>query len=233
MSARDDLLEEIFDGKSPILYSDFEGWIRSSRRFKTFAQNYRGKIRSKLRHINDEGGMKDLHAELETAAVLLHEERFTLEYEKYAALKERGPDFTVTFKTHTPFNVEVRRMNRIELDGGKVDARVARLMAVMFDKVDQMRSGMINVLWLVSEGEISESDLTNALLILRQLAENKVEDLFIQLGFKSAVDFLQKYRRVSGIVLYQPDTYLLWQNSIARNKLPPELVNAIHRLLKA
>ena len=59
--------------------------------------------------MQDEGGLKDLRAELETAVLLLRDERFTLEYEKYVATKQRGQDFTVTFKTHTPFNVEVRR----------------------------------------------------------------------------------------------------------------------------
>src|SRR3990172_7973510 len=123
MTALDDLLDYIFDGKKPALYPEFEGWVRGSRRFKAFAASYRGKIRSKLKNVRDEGGMKDLRAELETAALLLGEERFTLEYEKYAASKQRGPDFTVTFKTHTPFNVEVRRIRSLELDDGDAEAR--------------------------------------------------------------------------------------------------------------
>ncbi len=179
----------------------------------------------------DEGGLKDLRAELETAALLLKEEHFSLEYEKYAASRERGPDFTITFKTHTLFNVEVRRIGHVEANGRDAEARVAKLMAVMFDKVDQMRPGMANLLWLVDEGEITEADLTHALLILRQLAENKAEDLFIQLGFKSAVDFLQKYRRVSGIVLHEPGENVLWLNSLARFKMPPDIVTAIQRLI--
>src|SRR5687767_3941600 len=108
MTAIDDLLDYIFDGKKSALYVEFEGWVRESRRFKAFATSYRDKIRSKLRNVRDESGMKGLQAELETALLLLREERFTLEYEKYAASKQRSPDFTVTFKTHTPFNIEVR-----------------------------------------------------------------------------------------------------------------------------
>src|SRR5690349_18653023 len=102
MTALDDLLNDIFDGKKSALYAEFEGWLKGSRRFKAFATLYRAKIRAKLKNVRDEGGMKDVRAEIATAALLLHEERFTLEYEKYAALKQRGPDFTVTFKTHTP-----------------------------------------------------------------------------------------------------------------------------------
>src|SRR5215510_10579267 len=106
MSTLDDLLDSIFDGKKPAFYPDFEEWVRGSRRFRAFAVSYRSKIASKLKNVRDDAGMKDLRAELETAALLLREERFTLEYEKYAALRQRGPDFTATFKTHTPFNVE-------------------------------------------------------------------------------------------------------------------------------
>ena len=135
MSTLDDLLDDIFDGKKPALYPEFAGWVRGSRRFKTFATSYRAKIRAKLKNVRDEGGMKDLRAELETAALLLREERFTLEYEKYAASKQRGPDFTVTFRTHTPFNVEVRRIRSMELEDGDTEARTGKLMTVLCDKV--------------------------------------------------------------------------------------------------
>src|SRR5947207_9376737 len=106
--------------------------------------------------------MKDLRAELETAALLLRDERFTLEYEKYAASRQRGPDFTVTFKTHTPFNVEVRRIRSVELDDGNNEAPTGKLMAVLCDKVGQMPPSIINLLWLVAEREISQADLTRA-----------------------------------------------------------------------
>src|SRR5262245_35261479 len=116
MTPLDDLLDEIFDGKEPALYAEFEGWVRGSRRFKAFVTSHRTKIRAKVKNARDESAMKDLRAELETAALLLGEERFTLEYEKYASSRQRGPDFTVTFKTHTPLNVEVRRLRSVELE---------------------------------------------------------------------------------------------------------------------
>ena len=73
MTTLDELLDEIFDGKKPDLYPEFEGWVRGSRRFKAFAISYRAKIRTKLKNVRDDGGMKDLRAELETAALLLTE----------------------------------------------------------------------------------------------------------------------------------------------------------------
>ncbi len=119
MPTLDDLIDDIFDGKTPGFRPEFESWVRGSRRYKAFASEYRGKIRAKLRNAGDDDGLQDVRAELETAAVLLRDASFTLEYEKYAAAKQRGPDFTVTFKTHTPFNVEVRRIHSLELDDAR------------------------------------------------------------------------------------------------------------------
>jgi hypothetical protein len=230
MPALDELLAYIFDGKRTPLYREFEGWVRGSRRFKAFAIANGGKIRAKLRTVRDEAGMKDLRAELETAVLLLREERFTLEYEKYAASKQRGPDFTVTFKTHTPFNVEVRRMRGVELGEGDAEAHVGKLMAALCDKVGQMPPSIVNLLWLVAEGEIPEADLATALTTLRQLADRKTDEFFTRRGFDSAADFLRHYSHLSAIVLRQPGRNVLWPNSTARHKTPPDIVTAIQRL---
>ncbi len=230
MTTLDDLLDNIFDGQKPALYPEFEDWVRGSRRFKAFAISYRSKIRSKLKNVRDEAGLKDLRAELGTAVLLLREDRFTLEYEKYAAAKQRGPDFTVTFKTHTSFNVEVRRLRSVELDDGDAEARIGKLMAVLCDKVGQMPPSIVNLLWLMAEREISEADLTRAVMTLRQRAERKAEDFFMRRGFENAAHFLKQYRQLSAIVLHQSDENIVWLNSLARHKAPPEIVTAIQRL---
>jgi hypothetical protein len=230
MPTQNDLLDYIFDGKRPVLYHEFESWVRDSRHFKTFAVVYRGKIRAKVRNARGDGGMKDVRAELETAARLLREERFTLEYEKYAASKQRGPDFTITFKTHTPFNVEVRRIRNVELNDADVEARTAKVMAVLCEKVGQMPPSIVNLLWLTSERGISEADLNRAIMTLRQLAERKAEDFFTRRGFQSAVDFLKHHRRLSGIVVRQADENVLWLNPLARHPVPPGIVTALRRL---
>ncbi len=230
MLTRDELLDEIFNGKKSALYIEFERWIRSSRRFRAFAQSYRGKIRAKIKNVHDEGGLKDLSAELEIAALLLNDERFTIEYEKYAASKVRGPDFTVTFKTHVPFNVEVRRISNPELDAENTEVRKGKLVAVLCDKLGQMRPGIVNLVWLISEREISEAALYDALQTLRVLAEHKTEDFFIQRGFKNSADFLKQYRQLSGIVLSQSVATVLWLNSLARHKTPPEIAAALQSL---
>lgn len=230
MTAIDDLLDSIFGDDRPALYAEFEVWVRESRRFKAFAASYRSKIRSKLNHAREDSRLQDLRAELATAALLLREERFTLEYETYASSKQRGPDFTVTFKTHTPFNVEVRRMPGVELDGADADPHTGKLIAVLCDKVGQMPPGIINLLWLAADQGFPAADLTRAALTLRQLAEQKTEDFFTRRGFESAATFLKQYRQLSGIVTRQAGEHAIWPNPLARHPVPPEIVTAIRRL---
>lgn len=230
MAVIDELLDEIFDGRKSALYREFDGWVRGSRRYKAFATTYSSKIRSKLKNVRDDAGMKDLRAELETASILLREERFALEYEHYAALKQRGPDFTVTFKTHTSFNVEVRRIRSVEIEDADPEAHTVKLMAVLCDKVGQMPPGIVNILWLITERDVSEEDLTRAVVTLRQLAERKVEEFFTRRGFKNAADFLKQYSQLSGIILRQSGGSVLWLNPLARHKVPPDILNALQRV---
>lgn len=228
MSDIDDLLAYIFEGKKGVLAAEFTGWLRDSRRFKAFATTYRDKIRAKLRNARDADGLRDVQAELFVAAALLGEERFTLEYETYIASKQRGPDFTVKFKTHTPFNVEVRRVRGLEADD-EADARMGKLIGVVCDKVGQMPAGIVNWLWLMSDVPIAEDDLLSMGLLLRQLAERKVELFFTGRGFESAAEFLKQYQRLSGIIAAAEGGSVLWLNPVARQKTPPEIVTALGR----
>jgi hypothetical protein len=231
MATLDELINAIFEGKRTPLSREFEGWVRESRRYRAFAETYQVKIRAKLRRVGDEGGMQDLRTELETAALLLREERFAVEYEKYAALKQRGPDFTVTYRTHTPFNVEVRRIRGVEMDDGAgADTRGFKLMAVLCDKVGQMPPSIINLLWLTAERKMTEADVNDALRALRQLAEQKNEDFFTRRGFESAADFVRRQRHLSGIVLRQAGPNVVLPNTLAKHKVLPEIVTAVERV---
>jgi hypothetical protein len=227
LSALDDLLNDLFDARHAGLRAEFEGWARGSRRFAAFAGEYRSKIRAKLRHAGDEDGRRDLRAELETAALLLSDERFTIVYEKYAAAKQRGPDFTVTFKTHTPFNVEVRRLRAVD---GDEEARAARLVYVVCDKVQQMPPSIVNLLWLSADGAVAVDEIDAAATALRRRAEGKDDDFFARRSFGGAAGFLTRYRRLSGVVLRAPGGVALWLNPVARHKLPPDIATAITRL---
>ena len=232
MSAIDDLLAEIFDGRRGPLYRDFDAWLRASRRFQAFATEYRSKIRAKLKNARNGEGIMDLAAELETAALLLTEPSFALEYEKYTASRERGPDYTVTFKSHTSFNVEVRRLRNSEPGEKDPPAQAMKLIAVLCDKAGQMPSGILNVLWLTAEGGVGEAQLSAAVTLLRDLAEHRADDFFVHRGFESATGFLKQYQRLGVIALGQPDA-LIWSNPLARHKAPPDIVKALRRATSA
>jgi hypothetical protein len=228
LATLDVLLDEIFDDRPPALRAEFAGWARGSRRFAAFAGEYRRKIRAKLRQAGDDDSRRDLRAELETAALLLGDERFTVVYEKYAAAKQRGPDFTVTFKTHTPFNVEVRRLRAVADDDDEF--RASRLVYVLCDKVQQMPPSTVNLLWLSADGALAVEEVNGAATTLRQRAEGKDDAFFARRGFVGAADFLARYQRLSGVVLRLPGSIALWLNPIARHKLRPDIATALTRL---
>jgi hypothetical protein len=232
MSAIDDLLVEIFDDKRGPFYRDFESWLRGSRRFQAFATEHRSKIRAKLKNARDVEGIKDLAAELETAALLLTEPSFTLEYEKYAASHQRGPDYTVSFRTHTPFNVEVRRVRGSEFEAKDAAAQTVKLVAILCDKVGQMPPGVFNVLWLTGEGGVGEDRLAGAAILLRELAERRADDFFAHRGFAGAAEFLKQYQRLGAVALRQPAA-TVWLNPLARHKPSPDIVKTLRRAVSA
>lgn len=230
MSKIDDLLEYMFDGGRPALHEEMAQWMRESRRFRTFADDYRSKIRAKLRNAGSDERMDDVRAELIVAACLLRERQFVLAYEKYAALKQRGPDFTVTYKTHTPFNVEVRRMRGIVPDLADPPALTRKLMAVLCEKVRQMPPSIINLLWLSSDADIPRGELTTAAKRLRQLNDDSSDEFLRRCGFRNLSDFHRHYTRLSAVILPRSGENVVWLNPVARHKPPPGIVLALRRL---
>jgi hypothetical protein len=106
----DELLSYIFGDATDFFAAQVADWALSSKRFRTFALTYRDKIRKKIRGTRDPEGLRDLQFELATAYFLLQEQQFTVEYEKFGTGKQRTPDFSVTYRTNTIFNVEVKRL---------------------------------------------------------------------------------------------------------------------------
>lgn len=225
-----ELLTYLFEHKHPARVSEFEAWLITSRRFKQFALDNRDKIRAKIRNARDDSVMQDLRAELEAAVLLLRAEKFTIEYEKYVAAKQRGPDYTVTWKTHTPFNVEVRRIRSVEGEQENAEAQVTKLMSVLCEKIGQLPPGIINLLWLTSEREIALPELQRALQMLQQFAEQRDQEFFTRRGFHSIAEFNKQFQRLSGILLHDANNNALWQNVNARHPLPREITTTLERL---
>lgn len=229
-ASTDELLAFVFDGRYPAFYTEFEDWLRESRRFRAFVTVYRSKIRAKVKNSKDGDGLTDLRAELEIASLLLRNERFTVEYERYAAIKQRGPDFSVIYRANTPFNVEVRRLRSVDFAVEDDEARAGKLIGVVCDKVGQMPPGIVNLLWIVAESEITDDVLARAERELRQLVERKADDFFMRRGFSDAADFLKQYGRLSGMLVRHSGVNICRPNPMARNRMPAEIIRAIVHL---
>ena len=222
-----ELLQHIFEGRSDLFSTEFEQWVKSSRRFKTFAEMYRDKIRKKRRLAGTDDGLQDLRFELEIAYWLLQDSRFEVEYEALAASKQRGPDFTVKFRVNTGFNVEATRIRAAALS--QSDTIPQKIMNAICEKAGQMPPASINLLVLGIEGGIDGDDVAAAAHNLRTLAERKDDAYFTRRGYENAGEFLKQFRRLSGIVAkrHQP---VIWINPLAKHLIPNEMVNALRRL---
>ena len=166
-----------------------------------------------------------------------------MEYEKYGVGKQRGPDFSVTYKTHIRFDVEVARLRGGQggAQAGHVGAasEAGKLVNTLCAKLAQIPPGMINVLVLaVDDGAYSGEDastgtgeaLASALRLLQERAERKDDEFFARRGFLGARDFHKHYSRLSAIRLIAPDAPpVLWLQPQARHPLPPDLANILRR----
>lgn len=214
----DELVQQIFEGQNAALSSPFKEWAASSRRFRAFAEEHASKIRKKARTAADADQLLDLRCELETAYLLLQNRQFEVAYEKLATGGGRAPDFSVMFRTHTPFNVEVTRPRLdVEMTG--------KLMESICDKVGQMPGGMVNIAVIYAPGAHGDQ-LAEAAASLRALAERKVEDYFTRRGFPDARAFIRQFQNLSAVVLKAGVTFI-WTNSLAKKPVPDDLLKAL------
>jgi hypothetical protein len=229
----DELLTAIFDNQPHVLAPTVESWLKSSRRFRNFAEAYRGKIRKKLRGIRDPEGVRDLEFELFIAYQLLHDRRLSIEYEPTSADKQRGPDFAVTFTTKFTFNVEVTRLQMTDAEREDETVFAAKLSHMLIDKVGQMPPNAVNVIVASADAEPQEADVGKAAAALRLRAERKDEDYFMRRGFKDAADFLRQFQRLSAIVLMRanaPPSLVMWANSLSKHPLTGEVRGILGKL---
>ncbi|HEY1391337.1 MAG TPA: hypothetical protein VGF38_22555 [Ktedonobacterales bacterium] len=199
-------------------------WATESQRFAAFLDTYQGKIGKKLRGIGDDGGYLDLLAELDVAHRLLTNRGFTLVYEPYLAERQRGPDFAVTFKSHTTFNVEVRHLRPSD-----ADAKL-RLEAILADKLRQLQPSAPNVLALVGEPDVvSPEHVRAALDTLAAIAQRKDDAACMRRGFAGARDLMRKMERLSAIALLASSAASLYEPPHTRHALPLELRKTLAR----
>jgi len=228
----DELTAYLFGPSDSSLAAEIGPWLVASSRFRAFAEIYRDKIRKKARGLRDDNSRRDLAFELAIASRLLAERRFGVEYESYG-VGQRAPDFRVTFRSNLRFNVEVRRLHwSAPTPGAPMDP--ARLIRAVSDKLGQLPTAMINVLFLGAESPSPAGDvLAPAMRSLQERAAEKDEMFFEQRGFTGTRDFQRHYQRLSGAVWLASDKAAspsLWRNPQARHPLPADLARALSQL---
>jgi hypothetical protein len=195
-----------------------------SQRFAAFLEAYQGKIGKKLRGIGDEGGYFDLLAELDVAHRLLADRSFVLVYEPFLAEHQRGPDFAVTFKSHTSFTVEVRHLRPSDADAQ------LRLEAILADKLRQLQPSTPNVLALVGElNAASPKQVEAALDTLAATGQRKDDDACKRRGFANARDLLRRMDRLSLVATLASSAAYLYAHPRARHPLPLDARKALAR----
>lgn len=208
-------------------------WAVGNPRFADFLATYEGKIGKKLRGSDDDGGYLDLLAELDVAQRLLTDRSFTLVYEPYLAKHQRGPDFGVTFKTHTNFAVEVRHLRPTTANAE------SRLVAILADKLRQLPAATPNILALKGGTEhiISTEYIQTALNELAALAQRRDDTACRRRGFVDARDLLRRMERLSAVVvltsLTTSSTAALYEHPRARHTLSVDLRKSLARAFGA
>jgi len=203
-------------------------WLNESQRFAAFADEYRDKIRKKLRTAADAEGVRDVLCELETAYLLLHEPRLVLEYEATVQRQTRGPDFSLTYRSHTLCHVEAARLRGATAPG------MERLHEVICSKLGQMLPGAMNVL-VIAMGSASPpaADCERAHQVLQARAERGDAQVLDRYHFEKRADFFRFYTRLSAVVLRSswdaaaPGPAALCANKPARQPLPDSLARVL------
>ena len=102
--------------KNESLARNLQFWFETCSVFKNFIILNKEKVRKKITGGKTDEDLKDIQSELLIPYLLLLDNRFEVEYEKYGMGKTRAPDFFVTFEKSASFNVEVKKIRKTPLD---------------------------------------------------------------------------------------------------------------------
>jgi hypothetical protein len=247
----DELLTYLFDGQAHLLAAQLATWLASSRRFTTFVETFRTKVRKKLRVRQDVESLLDLQLELETAYLLLQEPRFSLVYEPQLGGKTRGPDFAVTYTSSVVFMVEVTRLRPArgitthisEAQGQGPAANTTsprspveeRLTDLVCSKLGQLQLQRTNILLAgLTPPGLTQDTLRTGMLHLQQRAERNEPAVVGRYGLRDRGDFFQHYQRLSELIvrgtpLRAGNPVIGWVNPQARYPLPGKVRRALYR----
>ena len=238
-SITDELLSYIFDGQDHLLAGPFAAWLAASRRFTTFANTFRDKIRKKVRTTQGQENLLDLQLELETAYLLLREGSLSVEYEPQAAGKTRRPDFAVTFTTSFTFMLEVTRLRTSQSQSPNTAATNSpmsdRLADTICSKLIQLLTQRSNILLVgVDSLQLTQNDLRAILFRTQQRVESNDPAFLKRYQFRDRSDFFHHYQRLSGMLvrsmnMQAGEAAIGWINPQAKHPLPGRVQMALYR----
>lgn len=253
------LLHEICDDQSTPLAKPLQDWMVASKPFLGFVQTYVSKIRKKVRTCQNLEEAYNLYCELRTAYVLLQEPKFALAYEPAGKLPGRSADFAVTFRTHTPFHVEVTRLSVSQMEqqfhvsvqtsavstpADQTDVlqhnESRRLADVVCDKIEQLAPDVPNVVWVWTESSVIHGlDIGQVMADLKRRVEQRNAALYARYGYEKPADFIRYYQRLSAILIQDLPTqgtepsFIWWQHKDVRHPLPAKVPNHLRRSILA
>jgi hypothetical protein len=229
-----DLIAYVLDGAPQLLSGGLLGWLDASldasARFTAFVETYRDKIRKKIRLAREPESLLDLRSELGVAAALLRDRRLAVAYEPYASAKRRGPDFAVTYRVNTTFNLEVARMRA---DGQGRPSLEERFLRLLLYKLGQMQPGMPNLLVVhAREGLARSLDLATLMQEIKTRVEGKEPSFYEQSRYPNPAAFYKAFLRLSAILLWAaPPRGQAWVNKQARPALAGDVLQLLSSLL--
>lgn len=235
----DELLTYLFDGQSHILAQPMATWLASSRRYATFVDDFRDKIRKKIRVTQDPETLLDLRLELETAYRLLQERTLSLAYEPQLAERVRSPDFAVTYTTSLTFMVEVTRIRAnqksIEEQTSPANTIGEWLADAVCSKLGQLQPKQSNILIVGMDAlPLTQEEIRAAMLRIQQRAERSEPAFFQRYRFRDRANFFNHYQRLSEILVRGTDpqkgeSAIAWVNPQARYPLPGKVRTVLYR----
>lgn len=228
----DEVLSYLLNNQPHPLAASLAEWLATSRRFATFADTFRAKIRKKLRAPHDEASLLDLRLELETAFLLLQERALSLVYEPQQPGGARAPDFAVAFTTSTTFMAEVTRLRAAAEANAAPPAE--RLADTICDKLGQLLPQRSNVLVVGVEGAALQLNEARAALV-RQLQRIEQGDELVLRRYhaRDRAEFFGRYRRLSEVLVRSLPSNgaaaFAWANPQAKYPLTGKARAALYR----
>lgn len=234
--SQSELIDFLLDAQPNTIRSPLTEWIAAAPRYAEFVEKYKDKIRKKLRITREPGAAADLFYELQIPYWLLQEKRFEVAYEPYFARKTRSPDFSVTYRTHFTFNIEVTHIHSLPrnpdptADPNKINQR---LVDAICRKLRQLLANMANLVFIVPGPAGPERlELPAHIAWIKDKAERSDPAFYARHRFASTSDFIKHYERLSGLAFFNAageQQVNLWLNPQARVKLNDPVRNILQR----